>query len=106
MRFNVHVMPIATRELDHIIAWVADRSPSGAARLLGRFHQSLKSLETNPHRHGIAPESELVGREIRQMFFKTRKGRTYRALFDIHDDLVRVLHVRGPGQDLIDPEDW
>jgi hypothetical protein len=31
-------------------------------------------------------------------FFKTRHGRTYRILFLLADQEVRVLRVRGPGQ--------
>lgn len=37
--------------------------------------------------------------------FKTRKGRKYRVLFTIQDQTAIILHVRGPGQDLLDPDD-
>ena len=106
MRFHVVVMPKAAAELDGIIAWVASRSPQGAARLWASFENGLRSLEVNPLSCSIAPESDLIGREVRQLFFKTRKGRTYRALFDIRGDQVRVLRVRGPGQKLLDPDEF
>jgi hypothetical protein len=33
--------------------------------------------------------------------FKTRHGRTYRLLYVVRGDLIYLLHVRGPGQDLM-----
>ena len=51
--------------------------------------------------HGIAPEAAGASEEVRQLTFKTRKGLWYRLLFIVRDDKVFVLHVRGPGQDLM-----
>jgi len=34
----------------------------------------------------------------RQFFFKTPHGRTYRGVFTVVDDEIRVLRVRGPGR--------
>jgi len=102
MTYEVIVIPEAYRDLHNQIAWVADRSPEGAARLLAAFERTLKSLETGPERHPWAPEREIVGRPIRQMFFQTRRGHRRRALFEIRGNRVLVLHVRGSGQDLLD----
>jgi hypothetical protein len=52
---------------------------------------------------GLAPEDAEHDSEIRQIVFKTRSGLPYRALFTIDGDQVHVIHVRGPGQDLIMP---
>ena len=51
------------------------------------------------------PEDEDHEEEIRHILFKTRRGKTYRAIFIIRTDTVFVLHVRGPGQDLIAPDE-
>jgi plasmid stabilization system protein ParE len=67
MKYRVIVVPKAQAELDHIVAWVAQRSPSGAARLLDRFHLELASLAENAPGFGLAPESELLHREVRQL---------------------------------------
>jgi hypothetical protein len=48
--------------------------------------------------HGYASEGRLLGRNVREKFFKTRQGRRYRLLYTINGDVVRVLRVRGPGQ--------
>ena len=39
------------------------------------------------------------------MLFKTRQGRTYRALFVIRGVSVHILCVRGPGERPVQPED-
>jgi hypothetical protein len=67
-------------------------------RWVNRFGEVLASLEENPRRQPVAPESEEFPEEIRHITFSTRKGRTYRALFLIVEDEVRVLRIRGPGQ--------
>jgi hypothetical protein len=49
----------------------------------------------------LAPESAEVDYPVQQFLFKTPRGRKYRILYTIVGDEVRVLHVRGPGQDVI-----
>jgi hypothetical protein len=49
----------------------------------------------------LAPESAHCNYQIREVFFKTRKGNPYRVLFTILGDEVLVLRVRGPGQDYV-----
>ena len=106
MRYEVIVVPTARAELREILAYISDRSPSGAARWLESFERALGFLEQSPLACGLAPESKLLDRDVRQFLFKTRRGLTYRALFEVTEDTVRVLRVRGPGQDLIKPDDW
>jgi len=65
----------------------------------------VKGLRQQPLGYGTAPESTLIGREIRQVTFKTRRGRMYRLLFEIRGAEIIVLHVRGPGQRLLGKDD-
>jgi hypothetical protein len=58
-------------------------------------------LVRNPLAYGLAPENEYVDYELRQFFFKTRRGRTYRGVFTVVADEIRVLRIRGPGQALL-----
>jgi hypothetical protein len=80
-------------------------SPLGAARWYGAFLAAARDLSDSPERHALAPESEVLDRQVRQRFFKTRRGRTYRILFVVAADEVRVLRVRGPGQPPISAKD-
>ncbi len=98
MTYRVKVLARARNDLDGIVAFVAERSPEGAARLLARLEDATARLEVDPFVAPIASESEEVGEEVRNIIFRTKVGRTYRALFVVVGDEVRVLWVRGSGQ--------
>lgn len=105
MKYRLSVLPEADQNVDRIFCWLAERTPAGARRWYLRFLEAVESLRENPQSHGYAPENEYVEPEIRQAIFKTRRGRPYRVLFRILQNEVQVLHVRGPGQDLLAAED-
>jgi Txe/YoeB family toxin of Txe-Axe toxin-antitoxin module len=84
---------------------IAQRSTQGAKSLRKAFEKAVRSLAKDALAHGLAPESNDHPVEIRQILFRTRYGHNYRALYTIKDQEVNVLRVRGPGQDLILPED-
>jgi plasmid stabilization system protein ParE len=102
-----HVQPTAQAEadIDRIFNWLFDRSPEGARRWYETFWDSAERLKSLPLSCGVAPESDDFPEEVRQMLFKTRRGRTYRALFVIRGDIVHILCVRGPGERPVKPED-
>lgn len=105
MSYEVIVVPRARQDAEDIMAWLWNRSPEGAAAWFSRYETAIKELaEIADHCH-LCPEGETTGREIREQIFKTRRGRKYRLLFAIHDRKVFVLHVRGPGQNLLDLDD-
>jgi plasmid stabilization system protein ParE len=98
MSYQVRVLARARQDVEDIVAWIAERSTTGAERWVSRFEEALATLERNPLIAPLAPESEDLGEEVRHLLFRTRAGRTYRALFLVVGDEVRVLRVRGPGQ--------
>ena len=99
------VVPTARRDFETIVGWIGHRSPQGAARWVAEFRTRRQFAVERPYRSKAA-EAEMAGRDVRQILFKTRSGRTYRALFDIAESKVRVLRIRGPSQDLLDPADF
>ena len=101
MTYSVFLSIEAESNVIAIYDWLAIRSPSGADSWYAAFLESLDHLESDPIRFGLAPESAFFSNEIRQQLFKTRKGRYYRVLFSVRDNVVNVLYVRGPGQQLI-----
>jgi hypothetical protein len=52
-----------------------------------------------------AQENDDVNLEVRQVLFKTKRGRAYRAVFHVEGNDVYLLRVRGPGQAPIRPDD-
>lgn len=89
------------RELDATLAWLVAQSKPGAARWLQQWDEVLVSLAKNPLSSSIAPENDDHAETIRQIIFKTRRGRRYRALFVIRGETVFVTNLRGPGQDFV-----
>ncbi len=105
MSYHVRVLARARQDLDGIVAYIAERSSQGAARLLGRFEDALATLEQNPYLAPIAPEAGELGEEVRHILFRTRAGRTYRAIFLIVGNEVRILRIRGSGQRPLSPDE-
>jgi len=79
-----------------------ERDAAAAGRWFDAFEAAANSIERAPQSYSLAPEDEFLDWKIRQFFFRTRRGRTYRGLFTIVDNEMRV---RGPGQALIEPFD-
>ncbi len=107
MRFRVKLFRTATREVDQILDWLIRRqkAPEGAKAWFRAYEDAIARLRLTADQQSLAPEDELVDFEIRQMLFKTRRGRQYyRIIFTIVGNQARVLHVRSPGQDLVPAE--
>ena len=93
MNYTVIVLPRALRDLDEAYLWASRQAPMTAAKWLNRFHAALQTLSANPERCSIAPENDLVDKEIRHFLFG-KYPNVWRALFTIQADQVRVLHIR------------
>ena len=93
----------AEKDLDDILAWIASRSPQGARMWLARWREVCSLLSERPETCLLAPENSDHEEDIRQIVFKTRSGRKYRALFVIRGNRVFITNLRGPGQDLVPP---
>ncbi|MDA1014345.1 MAG: hypothetical protein O3A00_07815 [Planctomycetota bacterium] len=85
--------------------FIFDRLPQGAAAWDLALERSLDSLEAQPLACSLAPENEDHNAEIRQFFFKTPHGLSDRGLILVEDMVVYVLHLRGPGQDVMPAKD-
>lgn len=105
MTYRVLVLRRAEADLRHIASWIQQRSPAGAQAWLDAFQKMVEKLARRPESFGAAEEDEEVKASLRQAFFRTRRGRLYRAVFTIVEDEVRILRVRGPGQAPITPPD-
>lgn len=105
MTYRIRILPRAEADVDHIFTWLWDREPAGALRWYAAFEHAAGALPANPRGYSRAPEAELADPELRQFFFKTPRGRTYRRVFVIADDEIRILRVRGPGQRRLQPDE-
>ena len=98
MTYSVTILARAQQDVWEIHDWIAARSPDGADRWLKHFEEATASLRTNPLLSPLAPESRFLKVEIRHVLFRTRQGGTYRAIYTVKDDQIRLLRARGPGQ--------
>ncbi len=105
MSFEVSLTDGATSDVRAILRWIEERSPAGALSWYRAWQKVLQSLRGRGDKFGVAPESEDHPETIFQVVFKTRRGRPYCALFVIRSRNVFVLHVRGPGQRLLAPDE-
>lgn len=104
MPFHVVITERAKADLRHYHQRAAAQAPMTADRWLDRFEEALAGLSSNPDRCPLAPESDRVESEIRQLRFG-RRGGAFRVLFAIRDDTVLVLHIRRASMDDATPDD-
>ncbi len=95
---RIRILPRAVTDLDTIIGWTHARSPQGAASLIAAFEKAQLGLKRSPEAYSQAPESEALGIDLRQVFFRTRRGNTYRMIVLLSLDEIQNLRIRGPGQ--------
>lgn len=107
MTFQLRTLRRAQRDVAAIVDWIGNvrQAPRGARDWLRAYQSAAQSIVDAPADCGLAPESDFVDGELRQFLFKTRRGRTYRAVFRIEDDEVLILRVRGPGQPPLAPDE-
>jgi plasmid stabilization system protein ParE len=105
MKLRLSILPRADADAQRIYDWLAERSPGGASRWFAAFNSAAQTIVANPASYSLAPENEHVDYELRQFFFKTPYGRTYRGIFTVVGDEVLLLRVRGPDQAPLGPDE-
>jgi plasmid stabilization system protein ParE len=106
MTFEAVFLRKAQHDLDLIVEYLARHSPAGARNWLTALEAAVDLLERDPHQYALAPESDAVSYIVRNIPFKTRKGRRYRLVYTVVDTQVRVLRILGPGHDLLAADDF
>ena len=99
MHYSVVMTANAKGNLRAAYRRAAKHAPNAAGRWLAKFEAALDSLSDNPERCTLAPESDSVKHEVRQLSFG-KPWRVYRVLFTINQDRVIVLHIRWGAMDL------
>lgn len=105
MTFRVRLTAEAQANQNEIADWIAERSIDGALKWLDSFQRTTQQLALRPDAFSPAPENEFCDRELRNAFFGTRKGRVFRAVFYVEDEVVIITHLRGPHQRILSKEE-
>jgi plasmid stabilization system protein ParE len=99
MTRSFRVLARADADINRLFAWLARRSPRGAATWYDALFEAFGKIVANPARFAVAHESlPRWNRDIRQALFRTNRGNRYRIVFELTEAEVRILRVRGPGQ--------
>ena len=98
MTFTVRELPAANRDKRHIFEWLFQRSPQGAAAWLDAYDQMIERRTAAADSYPAAHENQDLDLEVKQVHFKTKRGRIYRAVFHVDGRDVFILRVRDPGQ--------
>ncbi|HTI49472.1 MAG TPA: type II toxin-antitoxin system RelE/ParE family toxin [Planctomycetaceae bacterium] len=95
MAYQIDVSPDAVTDIDAAFEYIARDSRVRAQKWLNGLQASIESLDRNPERCPLAPESAAFEVELRQLLFGNRRG-AYRILFTISRrtvQVVRILHA-------------
>src|ERR1700676_3185185 len=104
MAHSVRITARALGEIDGALAWLSGRSRPAALRWHEQLLEAIHSLENDPERCGLAPESEWYPGEVRQLLHGKKRG-VYRILFEVRREAVYILRVRHSAQDLLGPDE-
>ncbi|HBE67543.1 MAG TPA: hypothetical protein DDW52_05270 [Planctomycetaceae bacterium] len=98
MSLRLVILPRAELDVAAIFNYIHERNAKGALDWLTAFEVASTKTVNFPESYSLAPEDLSLNRQVRQFFFRTRKGHMYRGLFVVVGDELRVLRVRGKGQ--------
>ena len=101
MTHKVKLAEQAEREAEASYEWIKESAPSNAVHWFNGLVNAIESLSSMPERCPLAPESEEVGQEIRQLLY----GK-YRIIFIIKNEEVFVLHIRHGAQEYLSKENF
>jgi len=104
MKYKVIIQPPALADIEGAYRYIHERAPTRAPDWLDKLYEAMESLEELPKPCSLAPESNEVGQDIRQMLYGKRGG-VYRVLFVVLDDQVRILHVRHAAREFLKPDE-
>lgn len=106
MAYRVDISVPALQDAEIAFLWIRDFNPETAKSWYEGLLHAVFSLEVSPRRCPTAPESEMLGREIKQLIYGNRK-QTYCIFFEIFDDekIVRIYRIRHTARNWLTNED-
>jgi plasmid stabilization system protein ParE len=106
MKFAVHISLRAQRDIREISQWIVMHSRPGAMRWLDELEKVVDRLADAAESYALADESRWLPFPVREISFRTPKGRRYRAIFAIDGNRVDLLSIRAPGQPPVTAADF
>jgi plasmid stabilization system protein ParE len=104
MAYSVRMTRRSFSDIEAVMEWMSAQSEGRGEAWFQGLTDAIFSLEELSRIGSIAPESEDIGREIRQLFHGKRR-QMYRILYEIQGETIMVLRVRHTAQAPVDAED-
>ena len=98
MAYRVDISPSALADAEAAYLRIKAFSPAAAGQWYEGLLKAIFSLENFPERCPIAPESDDIGKELRQLLYGKR-GRVYKIFFAVMrdeaagEDVVRIYRI-------------
>ena len=102
LKYRVRILPDALLDVKAIYQWIGQESPGAAEQWLNGLLTVVDSLEQMPLRCPRAPESAVLGMEIRHYLY----NRNYRVLYTVTEDVVRIHHIRHTSRQWMTEEEF
>lgn len=106
MAFEVSLSPRAIADAEHAYLWFKEQNQTFANEWFQGLSDALASLEQLPARCPVAPESQELDREVRQLLYRKSKKATFRILFGISGEEVFVYRIRHTSQQYLTVEEF
>lgn len=106
MAYRVEITKTAEVDLHALCSWVIAQAPHQGALWFNGLETAILSLDREPRRCPVAPESVDTDHPIRVLHYGRRRD-VYRIFFAVDDRrrVVRVLHIRHAAQRRITVKD-
>lgn len=107
MTYRVDISIPALQDAESAFLWIRDFNLDGAKTWYEGLLEAIFSLEDSPHRCSLAPESNLIGREIKQLIYGKR-NQNYRIFFEIieNEKVVRIYRIWHSSRNWMTKEDF
>ena len=103
MEYRVVITAPADRDFRGHFKLIRERSIQGADNWRARMIAAIRTLNVNPEQQTPARESAAFPVTIRCLMVGKQRS-SFRVLFHIADDEVRVLAISRPAQDFLNPD--
>jgi plasmid stabilization system protein ParE len=106
MIFQVNVSPSAMADIENIYLWLKEQNSTFSEQWFNELIEVIDSLAQLPIRCPLAPESQELDIEVRQLLYRKSKRMIVRILFGISGSQVSVYRIRHTSQQYLSKEDF
>ncbi len=100
--YHIRILSSALQDAKDCYNYIANESRDAADQWFNGLFDAVDSLENMPKRCAIAPETAIVGKEIRVLIYR----KNYRILFALEKDIVRIYHIHHTARDILTADEF